>query len=564
MNPQFTSALPELAGDVFSNFDMDISHGTWLIRRELAQQNSPQTIAEVINFPGLLDRLIELINKGGTMEIQSEATSAVVNLVQEGTTEQTRYVINHGAIEAFVQLLKSPHHHHHQQQQQNNVELDEAMEHAIFALGTIASTSINYRDHVLSVGVIPNIIYFICNKTNKMAYLRTNVWLIANLLRGQPPPRLDQILPIPQVLSIMLLCNDGDLLSDACWSCVHIAKMGCDGIDSLLYAGIIKTIFCLVRDFKHTQNVLSPAIALLLRISQHGTPGQVQRMIDQGLFDVMSDFFTKYSSTAQISTLGDACRIVQRLMKLGPNKVQAAIDCGLITALQDTTPHENNSDLITRSQHASTVALAYAIIYGTTVQRRMVAPLNKRVFIQICEALRKTDYDQDEIKILLGAIEIMLNIGYWDASVLLTEGTTTNFYIDLAGKNLIKSCLVGWLKHPDTSDLVRKIVAGYGLSSVVVVTTTTTTTTTSTNSGKVSNITASNMLMVPTQIPDAVSSNEEPKWYVENLSSVYNMDGEFLDSVDALQKKLGELGLLDAGLMVNVPSAQSKVAKILA
>merc|ERR1712151_267139 len=117
--------------------------------------------------------------------------------------EQTRFVVEHGALPIFVELLQS----------QN----DDVREQAVWALGNIAGDSPNFRDLVLQSGGL-NPIMAVLRESEKTSMMRNATWALSNLCRGKPPPPLEWVSPALGTLAQLICHNDVEVLTDACWA----------------------------------------------------------------------------------------------------------------------------------------------------------------------------------------------------------------------------------------------------------------------------------------------------------------------------------------------------------
>merc|ERR1711972_639268 len=120
---------------IVSNDPTEQFSATQQFRKHLSiEQNAP--IQEVIDS-GVVPCFVQFLKEVNRPDLQFEAAWVLTNIAS-GTADQTKFVVENGALPIFVELLRSPN--------------DDVREQAVWALGNIAGDSPNFRDLVLQSG----------------------------------------------------------------------------------------------------------------------------------------------------------------------------------------------------------------------------------------------------------------------------------------------------------------------------------------------------------------------------------------------------------------------------
>ncbi|KAH9688160.1 Importin subunit alpha-1a [Citrus sinensis] len=186
-------------------------------RKLLSAETSPQ-IEEVIQS-GIVPRFVEFLMREDYPRLQYKAARALSN-VASGNSENTKVVIDHGAVPILVKLLAS--------------SSDDVREQAVWALANVAGDSPACRDLVLSEEALI--------------------------------PLLAQVSPALPALAQLVHSNDKEVMTDACWALSYLSDGTNEKIQAVIEAESIKKV-----------------VSWIISNITAGNREQIQAVIDAGL-----------------------------------------------------------------------------------------------------------------------------------------------------------------------------------------------------------------------------------------------------------------------------------------
>lgn len=298
--------LPSMVNKIWSMDSNMQLEATTQFRKLLSKGRTPP-IEEVIQS-GVVPRFVEFLVRADIPQLQFEAAWALTNIAS-GTSENTKVVIDHGAVPIFVQLMGSP--------------SDNVREQAVWALGNIAGDSPRCRDHVLSDGALMPLLAQL-NEHSKLSMLRNAVWTLSNFFRGKPPPPFELMRPALPVLQRLLYSNDDEVLTDACWAFSYLSDGTNDRIQAVIEAGVCQRLVELL--LHPSPTTVGPALRAVGNIAT-GDDAQTQCIIDNGALPRLLSLLTH---NYKKSMKKEACWTISNITAGNKGQIQAVIEAGLI------------------------------------------------------------------------------------------------------------------------------------------------------------------------------------------------------------------------------------------
>ncbi|CAN6575766.1 hypothetical protein ACFX13_010451 [Malus domestica] len=301
--------LPSMVAGVWGDEGTMQLEATTQFRKLLSIERSPP-IEEVIQA-GVVPRFVEFLMREDFPQLQFEAAWALTNIAS-GTSDNTRVVIDHGAVPIFVKLLSSP--------------SDDVREQAVWALGNVAGDSPRCRDLVLGNGALLPLLSQL-NENAKLSMLRNATWTLSNFCRGKPQPPFEQVKPALPALARLIHSNDEEVLTDACWALSYLSDGTNDKIQAVIESGVCPRLVELL--MHPSPSVLIPALRTVGNIVT-GDDMQTQVIIQHQALPCLLNLLT---NNYKKSIKKEACWTISNITAGNKEQIRAVVEANIIGPL---------------------------------------------------------------------------------------------------------------------------------------------------------------------------------------------------------------------------------------
>jgi len=206
------------------------------------------------------------------------------------------------------------------------------VEQVAWAIGNIAGDSVESRNILLSLGTVPALIEAVAKyeaSTNNVNSLMTNLtWSLSNIVRQKMPNSSDIVTAVLPTLTRLLMLQDNNIISDACWAFSYLTQQG--HIGPILDTGIVcQRLVELISIPERSDKILIPAVRTIGNIVS-GDESETDAIINCNALPAMLGLLNHEKTTLR----KEVCWAISNIAAGNSEQVQKIIDCqGLINKL---------------------------------------------------------------------------------------------------------------------------------------------------------------------------------------------------------------------------------------
>eukprot|EP00124_Ichthyophonus_hoferi_P005097 Ihof_evm1s666 gene=Ihof_evmTU1s666 len=238
-------------------------------------------------------QLVDILGDSSYPTLQLEAARALTR-VTSGTREETRAVIDTGAIPLLIQLLWAD---------------NEALTvQCLCALGNIAGECPEFRDIIYKAQIMPALLHLLNHPAITLATQRHALWVLANLCCGKAPRPDPAILHLSlPTLSRLLYSQDVEILTDCCWALAYVTEGDSGTTQKVIEAGVVRRLVELLR---HRQHGVQMAALRVVRYMLGSHTTHIQVVLNCGVMMFLGPLLRHSTSSVRL----EACHAVSNVM----------------------------------------------------------------------------------------------------------------------------------------------------------------------------------------------------------------------------------------------------------
>ena len=300
------------------------------VLKQMFSRAEHEVIQEVIDI-GILPCLVQLARDAVDFEIQHNSLSAL-SIISCSSTFHRNAIVDHGALDIFVQKVSSP--------------IEHVRDQAVIGIGNVAQVSVCLRDIALKSGALAVILNQLQNLHPSSQFERVGmyhmsrkmqtVWALCNLCKGQPPPSMTLIEPTLEQFKLLLDEDYDDINAIVLDTLSSVTNSDIDVVDVLVKRGFCSLVVKKLKraDFPgcgyrircshlYRTGLLEPALDFLCQLLS-GTHAHKQQLMSYNVLGILHSILHHPRARVRFA----ACSCISRFFEGSSDDIQLAIGQG--------------------------------------------------------------------------------------------------------------------------------------------------------------------------------------------------------------------------------------------
>ncbi|KAJ8909079.1 hypothetical protein NDN08_005776 [Rhodosorus marinus] len=259
---------------------------------------------------GAVPLMAQFLDNASSPKLQYQAALVLGN-ISCGRSIHVQAVAESGAIPKLVNLVGSEH--------------EPIREQAISALANISAEGPSFRNLVLDHEAMERLLLAMYNHPSH-ATLLISSWALSNFCGGSPPPKSFLVRKAVPTIAALLVNEDEDIVSEACYALSRLSDIGSDLVEEILENNVArKLVDYMLSDNQIIQRWSIRTIGSIVG----GSDDHAQAVLDNGVLPNILELL----NIPRKSIRKDACWVLSNITAGSTEQIQAVLDEGIIPAL---------------------------------------------------------------------------------------------------------------------------------------------------------------------------------------------------------------------------------------